>query len=126
MVNDSVGDALIRIKNGYMATKVMVSIPYSKLINGICELLVKEGYIQSAEISKKDILVKLKYTNHKPALLEVKRISKPGLRVYCGAKKIRRVLNGYGIAIISTPKGLLTDRDARKMKLGGEVMAEVW
>src|SRR3989344_5186591 len=126
MVNDSVGDALIRIKNGYMATKVEVSIPYSKLINGICELLVKEGYIQSVEVNKKNILVKLKYISHKPALVEVKRISKPGLRVYRGAKKIRRVLNGYGIAIVSTPKGLMTDEQARKAGLGGEVMAEVW
>lgn len=126
MVNDSVGDALIRIKNGYMAAKTEVSIPYSKLVNNICGLLIKTGFIASAKLEGKNILVQLKYNDRKPALAEVKRISKPGLRVYKGAKKLSKVLNGYGIAIISTPKGLLTDKDARKAGLGGEVMAEVW
>lgn len=126
MVNDSVGDALIRIKNGYLALKKEVSMPYSRLVKGICEILVKEGYIQTAKISDKEILVELKYSNHKPALTEVKRISKPGLRVYKGVKKLPKVLNGYGIAIVSTPKGLMTNIDARKAGVGGEVMAEVW
>ena len=126
MVNDSVGDALIRIKNGYLATKVEVGIPYSRLVYDICELLAKEGYIQSVKKGEKDILVQLKYTSHKPALVEVKRVSKPGLRVYKGVKKLYKVLNGYGISIVSTPKGLMTDKDARKARLGGEVMAEVW
>ena len=126
MVNDSVGDALIRIKNGYMAMKLEVYIPYSKLVGSICELLVKEGYIKSAKIDKTDILVELKYIDRKPALVEVKRISKPGLRVYMGAKKLPKVLNGYGIAIVSTPKGIMTGKEARKLKSGGEVMAFVW
>lgn len=126
MVNDSVGDALIRIKNGYLAAKLGVSIPYSKLVNSICELLVKEGYIKSAKVDKTDVLVELKYIDRKPALVAVKRISKPGLRVYCGTKKLRKVLNGYGIAIVSTPKGIMTGDDAKKAGVGGEVMAEVW
>ena len=126
MVNDSVGDALIRIKNGYLATKVEVGIPYSRLVYDICELLAKEGYIQSVKKGEKDILVQLKYISHKPVLTEVKRVSKPGLRIYKGTKKLYKVLNGYGIAIVSTPKGLMTDKDARKAGLGGEVMAEVW
>lgn len=126
MVNDSAGDALIRIKNGYLALKTEVNIPYSKLVKNVCELLAEEGYIQSAKISDKDIIVELKYTNHKPVLTDVKRISKPGLRVYKGVKKLPKVLNGYGIAIVSTPKGLMTDKNARKARMGGEVMAEVW
>lgn len=126
MVNDGVGDALIRIKNGYMAGKLEVSIPYSKLIFNLCQILFKAGYIKSVEKSEKDILVKLKYEGRSPALTDLKRVSKPSLRVYKGAKFLPKVLSGIGIAIISTPKGLMTDREARSAGVGGEVMAEVW
>jgi len=129
MVNDSIGDTLIRIKNGYLAGKLEVNIPYSKLVNNLCQLLTKEGYIKSVEnIDKtdKEIMVKLKYENKVPVLTEVKRVSKPGLRVYKGVRKLPKALNGYGIAIISTPKGLLTDKEAREKGVGGEVMALVW
>ncbi|TSC66748.1 MAG: rpsH [Microgenomates group bacterium Gr01-1014_80] len=139
MVNDPVADVLIRIKNGYMAGKVETIVPYSKLVFNLCKLLEKEGFVQgvdytpgvSSEVKSghhtgSDIMVTLKYEGKQPALTEVKRVSKPGLRVYKGVKEIHRVLNGYGIAVISTPKGLMTDREARKAGMGGEVMAEVW
>jgi small subunit ribosomal protein S8 len=126
MINDSVGDVLIRIKNGYMASRSEVSAPYSKLVMNICELLLKSGYIEKAQQKDNVITITLKYEGRAGAVSDVKRVSKPGLRVYKGAKALPRVLNGLGIAIISTPKGLMTDREARKAGLGGEVMAYVW
>ena len=123
---DPIADALIRIKNGYQVGKVSVDIRFSKLILGIMKLLEKEGYIGG--VSKKDrlILVELKYESRKPVLTDIKRVSKPSLRIYKGVKELPRVLNGLGIAIVSTPKGLMTDKEARKQKLGGEVLALVW
>lgn len=127
MTNDSVSDALTRIKNGYMARKVEVKISYSKLVFNICELLVKAGFLESVEKSgERDIKVILKYQNRKPSLTDLKRVSKPGRRVYMGAKALPYVLNGLGMALISTPKGLMTEREARKEGVGGEVMAYVW
>lgn len=127
MVSDSVGDTLIRIKNGYRASKKEVLVPHSKLVLNLCQLLTKENYVESVEkLSERELKVVLKYEGREPVLTDVKRVSKPGLRVYKGSKKLPRVLNGLGIAVISTPKGLLTDREARKEKVGGEVMAYVW
>ena len=128
MVGDSVGDSLIRIKNGYRALKPEVVLSYSKLVLAIAKLLEQEGFITSIkEVKEKnEIFVTLKYENKNPAITDVKRISKPGLRVYKGSKQLPWVLNGLGIAIISTPKGLMTDKAARKASLGGEIMAYVW
>lgn len=127
MITDSVADALIRIKNGYMAKRPEVVVRHSKLVMAICKILEKEGYVgKLVENDKKEIAVTLKYTDRKPALMDVKRVSKPGLRVYKGAKMLPWVLNGLGFAIISTPKGVMTDKQARKEGVGGEVMAYVW
>lgn len=123
---DPVADALIRIKNGYLSGKQSVPVKFSKLILNLMKLLQKEGYVQSVEQKDREIIVLLKYESRKPALSEVQRVSKPSLRVYKGVSKLPRVLSGLGIAIISTPKGLMTDRDARKQKVGGEVLALVW
>lgn len=123
---DTVGDSLIRIKNGYLAKKDTVDLIYSKLLMAICSLLEKEGYIESIKKDKNKLVVKLKYDKKKASLTEVKRISKPGLRIYSGKNDLPRVLNGLGIAIISTPKGVMTDRQARKEGVGGEIMAYVW
>lgn len=124
---DSFADALIRIKNGYVVSKPEVLISYSKLVMNLCELLIKQGFLEKKEkVDDRNIKVILKYQNRKPALTDVKRISKPGRRVYMGAKNLPRVLNGLGIAVISTPKGLLTEKQARKEGVGGEVMAFVW
>lgn len=123
---DSVSDALIRIKNGYLASKREVELKYSRLTLSICQLLEKEGYLQSVGEKDGKIMASLKYEGRSPALTDLKRVSKPGLRVYKGAKFLPRVLNGLGMAIISTPKGVMTDREARKLGVGGEVMAEVW
>lgn len=129
---DTVADALIRIKNGYLARKLTVVLLYSKLNIAVLKVLEKEGYIENfkevTEPKKKfmSILVSLKYDGKKPVLSDIKRISKPGLRVYKSKKTLPKVLNGLGIAIISTPKGVMTDSQARKEGLGGEVLAYVW
>lgn len=130
---DIVADSLIRIKNGYMAQKDEVALPYSKLIASICEVLKKEGYISTWTEKKADkskvtvgLQVTLQYNDRKPAMTEIQRISKPGLRVYKSSKTLPYVLNGVGMALISTPKGVMTDKSARKAKLGGEVMAYIW
>ena len=123
---DPIADALIRIKNGYSVGRVSVEVKFSKLILRLMEVLEKEGYV--GKVIKKDrlITVELRYESRKSAITDIKRISKPSLRVYKGVKDLPRVLNGLGIAVISTPKGLMTDRDARKQKLGGEVLAFIW
>jgi small subunit ribosomal protein S8 len=127
MVNDAISDSLIRIKNGYMASRTEVELTYSKLVLNLCTLLQKEGYIKSLEKQdERTLKVTLKYDGRSPSLTDVKRVSKPGLRVYKGVKQLPRVLNGLGIAVISTPKGLMTDKQAKKEGVGGEVMALVW
>ena len=129
---DIVADSLIRIKNGYLAYKEEVILPYSKLVLAICNLLKKEGFIEGFKEEKiegknfSQVFVELKYLGKKAALTDVKRISKPGLRVYKSSKALPRVLNGFGLAIISTPKGVMSDKEARKQGVGGEIMAHVW
>ncbi len=130
---DPIADALIRIKNGYSVGRVSVEVKFSKLVLKLMEVLEKEGYVgklneRSSSTSKKDrlIIVELRYESRKPSVTDIKRVSKPSLRIYKGVKDLPRVLNGLGIAVISTPKGLMTDKEARKQRLGGEVLALVW
>jgi len=139
MINDPIGDMLIRIKNGYLARKDVVEVPYSRMKEEIAKILVKEGYLESSKSkisppkrrsrrnSKFKILeLKLKYEGKGPAIEEVKRISKPGVRIYAKADEIPKVKYGFGITIVSTPKGIMTDKEARKKNLGGEVICQVW
>jgi small subunit ribosomal protein S8 len=123
---DPVADALIRVKNGYQVGKQSVSLRYSKLIFKLMNLLKEEGYIMDVDQKEREVLVSLKYVSRKPAITEVKRVSRPSLRIYKGVSKLPFVLNGLGIAIISTPKGLMTDKKARKEKVGGEILAFIW
>lgn len=127
---DTVSDALTRIKNAYLAQKKETSLPYSKLVKSICDVLTKEGFALEVKEVKDgkhpSLLVVLRYDNRKAALTNIRRISKPGLRVYKNKKALPYVLNGLGIAIISTPKGVMTDRQARKEGVGGEVLAYIW
>ncbi len=123
---DNIGDALTRIKNGYLVGKKSVSVKFSKLILNLAKLLQKEGYLEAVSQKDREILVTLKYKERKPAITDIKRISKPSLRVYSGASRLPYVLNGLGIAVISTPKGLMTEKEARKSKVGGEVLAFIW
>lgn len=131
-MTDPIADMLTRIRNGVRAGLKEVSIPASKAKCEIARILKEECFIESytvigEEAKDKTIVVSLKYgPNNESVLSGLKRISKPGLRVYAKAHSIPRVLNGLGIAIISTSAGLLTDRDARKQNVGGEVVAYIW
>ena len=129
-VTDPIADYLTRIRNAAKAKKVRVEIPASRTKIGLSEILKKLGYIIDYEIlddkKQKKLNIVLKYKNGVPAISGLKRISKPGLRVYRGADKLPKVLNGLGTAVISTPKGLLTDKDARNLLVGGEVMCYIW
>ncbi len=123
---DPIADALIRIKNGYIVGRQSVTIKYSKLILVILKLLEKEGYLGKITKQGLNIEASLKYSGRVPSLTDLKRVSKPSLRVYKGAYDLPKVMGGAGVAIISTPKGIMTDQEARKKHIGGEVLALVW
>lgn len=130
--SDPIADMLTRIRNANTAKHDTVDIPASKMKNAIAEILFKEGYIAKYEIieegSFNTIRVTLKYgaDKNEKIITGLKRISKPGLRVYAGKNEIPKVLGGLGIAILSTNQGILTDKEARKLQVGGEVLAFVW
>lgn len=131
MVTDPIADMLTRIRNANQMRYKEVEVPASKIKNEIARILKQEGFINDYKVKKnnvQDILVlNLKYSEKKERVITgLKRISKPGLRVYAKTEEIPSVLSGLGIAIISTSKGLMTDKDARKEKLGGEVLAYIW
>ena len=129
-MTDPIADMLTRIRNGVRANHDEVSMPSSKMKNDIAKILKDEGYILNYKVngdSKKELVITLKYGNNEEKIIKgIKRISTPGLRVYAKSNNLPRVLNGLGIAIISTSQGLMTDRDARKNQAGGEVVAYVW
>ncbi len=131
-VTDPISDMLTRIRNGCIARMDTVNIPYSKLKAEIARILEEEGYIRSYEVRKDEnisgiIKVYLKYNKDKKSTITgLKRISKPGLRVYARKDEIPRVLGGLGTVILSTSKGMLTDTGARKQKVGGEVVCSIW
>lgn len=130
MINDLVADMLTRIRNANAVKAKEVKVPYSNLNKSIADILVNEGYIASAKVKgdvKKEITVALRYNKDGSKVLSgLKRISKPGLRVYASVDELPKVLNGLGIAIVSTSNGVMTDKDARKNDIGGEVLAYVW
>jgi small subunit ribosomal protein S8 len=129
-VTDPIADYLTRIRNATKAKKVRVEIPASRTKVGLSEILKSLGYIIDYEIindnKQNKLNIVLKYKSGIPAINGLKRISKPGLRVYRPADKLPKVLNGLGTAVISTPKGLLTDKDARSQLIGGEVVCYIW
>ena len=130
-MTDPIADMLTRIRNANQMRYKEVEVPASKIKLSIAEILKKEGYIADFKIKKNNvqdiIVLNLKYGQNKERVITgLKRISKPGLRVYAKAEELPRVLNGLGIAIISTSKGLMVDREARKQSLGGEVVAYIW
>ena len=129
-VTDPISDYLTRIRNASKAKKERVDIPASKMKIGLTEILKKSGYIYDFKVeedSKQNtITVLLKYNNGVPAISGLKKISRPGLRTYRKSTEIPRVLNGLGTAVISTSKGLLTDKEARQQSAGGEVICYVW
>ncbi|MDR2822720.1 MAG: 30S ribosomal protein S8 [Acholeplasmatales bacterium] len=132
-LSDPIADLLTRIRNANKVRIHTVDIPYSKIKLSILDVILKEGFIQKYDVVKeKDskfskIVVTLKYTTTNERVIQgLKRISKPGLRVYASAEQLPRVLNGLGVALISTSKGILTDAEARAKSIGGEVLAYLW
>jgi small subunit ribosomal protein S8 len=127
---DTIGDFLTRLRNALKARHKYVEVPASKLKLAMSEILREQGYIDSVERiedGKQGILkIMLKYTNGAPAIMGLKRISTPGLRKYTPAQEAPRVLSGLGIAILSTPKGVMTDKQARLANVGGEVLCYIW
>ena len=129
-LTDPIADMLTRIRNAVRAKHTTVDVPYSKVKNEIANILLNEGFIADRELvedgTHKNIRITLKYKDSKSVIQGLRRISKPGLRIYAEKEELPRVLNGLGIAIISTSKGIVTDKEARKLNVGGEVMAYVW
>jgi len=133
-MTDTIADMLTRIRNALIAKHDSVDVPASTTKKAIAEILVQEGYIKSFEIiedsenaDKKTIRIQLKYgPNKQRVIVGIKRISRPGLRVYARKDQMPKVLGGLGVAIVSTSRGVMTDREARKQGVGGEVMAYVW
>ena len=130
VVNDPIADMLTRIRNAQIAKHDAVVLPASNTKKAIAKILLAEGYVKSVdfidEAPQGSIKIALKYVNKQPVIAGLKRISKPGLRVYAKAEELPKVLGGLGIAIISTSKGLMTDKEARKEMIGGEVLAYIW
>ena len=132
MSTDTISDMLTRIRNANLAKHQIVQIPSTKITRNIAQVLFAEGLIDSFEELKNglksSILVSLKYKgkDRKPCIEKIQRISKPGLRVYSGAKKMPRILGGFGTAIVSTSRGLMTDQQARKEGVGGELLCYIW
>lgn len=129
-MNDPISDMLTRIRNAQMAEKATVSMPASKLKVAIAEVLKDEGYVDDYKVeqgvaNKATLQIGLKYYSGRPVIEKIQRVSRPGLRIYKGSDEIPKVMNGLGIAIVSTSKGLMTDRKARANGIGGEVLCVV-
>lgn len=130
-MTDPIGDMLIRIKNGYAVHRRQIKAPYSIIKEKLAQILVREGYLKEVTTEgkkpqEKQLVIKLKYHRQEPALDHIERVSKPSLRIYLQAKELKPFRGGFGMRIISTPQGLMTDREAKRKKLGGEVICQLW
>ena len=129
-MTDPIADMLARLRNSAAAGQASLTLPYSKLKSDIAQILKKEGYIKETELVTVDghqnIKIQTKFVNKTSAITGLKRVSRPGLRRYVGAGEIPRVLGGMGIAVLSTSRGILTGHEARKQKVGGELLAYIW
>ncbi|MEO1019670.1 MAG: 30S ribosomal protein S8 [Pseudomonadota bacterium] len=130
-MSDPLGDMLTRIRNGQMAQLRAIRSPASKLRRNVLEVLRREGYIRGyadvdGDPGHQQLNIELKYHEGRPVIRELKRVSKPGCRIYAGVKELPRVYNGLGIAILSTPRGVLSDTEAREARVGGEVLCMVF
>lgn len=132
---DTIGDLITRIRNGYLAAKDEIEAPYSRLSEAVCRLLAAHGYLAEVDTPPgktrmgktiKLLKVKLLYRDGQPVLTAIKRVSKPGRRIYEPVKRVKKQLGGYGLAIVSTSQGLMSDDQARQKGIGGEILFVVW
>ena len=129
--SDFIGDFLTVLRNASRARKDKITVPTSHLTTRLAEILQEEGFIQSYRLMEENhvpfLRIQLKYTDkHEPVMIGIKRVSRPGLRIYNGTEKLPRVDGGLGVAIVSTSKGMMTNKKARQLKLGGEIICHVW
>lgn len=125
-MSDPLGDLLTRIRNGQQAKLATIASPNSRLRRSVLDVLKKEGYIRGYNANDNELSIELKYSEGQPAIRTIKRVSTPGRRVYSSVKDLRLVHNGLGITILSTPHGVMSDHDARKENVGGELLCEVF
>lgn len=125
-MSDPLSDLLTRIRNGQQAKLATIASPNSRLRRSVLDVLKKEGYIRGYNAAEREISIELKYSEGQPAIRTIKRVSTPGRRVYSSVKDLRMVHNGLGITILSTPHGVMSDHDARKENVGGELLCEVF
>ena len=131
MTNDPVADLMTNLRNAIERKKDTIEISSSKVLEAITKILEKEGYINNYEVEEKEgafkkLILNLKYVNNESAIKHLERVSKPGLRVYVGYKDIPRIRNGLGMSIITTSKGIVSGKEARREKIGGEFMLKIW
>lgn len=126
MLTDPIADMLTRIRNAHLALHKEVSVPRSKMKESLAAILKQEGYVEDVKVDDASINIALKYHQGKPAIAGLKRVSKPGRRVYVGSSQIPRVQNGLGICIVSTSRGVLDGVTAHDQKVGGELVCEIW
>lgn len=131
MTTDKIADMITRIRNAYLAKNLEAVIPHTRLLESITKVLVEEKYLASYKVEENDkgfkvIVAKLNFIDGEPALQTITRISKPGRRIYKSVSELHPIVSGLGIAILSTPKGVMTDREAKKQKVGGEVLCELY
>lgn len=126
MLTDPIADMLTRIRNAHLALHKDVQVPRSKMKEALAAILKQEGYVEDVSVSERDITIELKYVKGRPAIAGLKRVSKPGRRVYVNSRQIPRVQNGLGICILSTSRGVLDGVTAHTEKTGGELLCEVW
>lgn len=130
LITDPIGDMLIRIKNALLSANLQVKMPHSKMKEAIAYKLKENGYISEVTVEEKtpqnELVLVLRYVDDLPAISGIERISKPGRRLYSGKDSIPESLNGYGITIVSTNKGILTDKEANTLNVGGELICKIW
>lgn len=130
-MTDPIGDLITRIRNGYLVRQRRIRAPYSVIKENLVKILVKEDYLKKVTVEgkkpqEKELVLELKYPQKEPAITHIERISKPSLRVYFQAKELKPLRGGFGMRILSTPQGLMTDKQAKKKNLGGEVICQIW
>jgi small subunit ribosomal protein S8 len=126
MVNDHLSDFITRIRNGYRASMSTMETTSTKTVEKVAKVLVEEGYLESLKKEGGKLHLTLKYKGKEPALTGITRVSKPGARIYSRIKRLPKVLGGWGISILTTPKGIMSSRQAKKLNTGGEIIAQVW